>query len=231
MPDIAYPAGHDVRPGYLAVPEGPGPWPGVVVVHDIRGMSEDVRALAERFASAGYLALAPNLFAGGNRIACMVRAIESHFSGVGPAVDTIGAARDHLMADERCTGKIGVAGFCFGGGLALVVAPSGQFDVAAANYGLIPKDPDVLEKACPVVASFGSKDRIVKAGSAATLEDALTNHGVPHDIKEYPGVGHAFMNPLPTADWIRRPLRMSYSGPEAEDSWGRLFAFFSAYLS
>jgi len=161
----------------------------------------------------------------------MFRAIESHFSGVGPAVDAIGAARDYLMADERCTGKIGVAGFCFGGGLALVVAPSGQFDAAASNYGLVPKDPEILEKACPVVASFGTKDRIVKTGSAASLEDALTGYGVPHDVKEYPGVGHAFMNSAPVPDWIRRQLRMSYSGPEAEDSWRRLFAFFSAHLS
>jgi len=231
MPDITYPAGPDNRPGYLAVPDGNGPWPGVVVIHDIRGMSADVRGLADRFAAAGYLALAPNLFSGGNKIVCMFRAIESHFSGVGPAVDAIGAARDYLMADERCTGKIGVAGFCFGGGLALVVAPSGQFDAAASNYGLVPKDPEILEKACPVVASFGTKDRIVKTGSAASLEDALTGYGVPHDVKEYPGVGHAFMNSAPVPDWIRRQLRMSYSGPEAEDSWRRLFAFFSAHLS
>ena len=230
MPDIAYPAGHDTRPGYLAVPGGPGPWPGVVVIHDIRGMTADVTALADRFANAGYLALAPDLFSGGNRIVCMVRAIESHFSGEGPAIDAIGAARDYLMADARCAGKIGVAGFCFGGGLALVVAPSGQFDAAASNYGLAPKDLDVLKKSCPVVASFGSEDRIVKAGSAAALDDALTSHGVPHDIKEYPGVGHAFMNSSSLPDWIRRSLRMSYSGPEAEDSWARLFAFFDDYL-
>lgn len=230
MPEITYLAGHDARPGYLAVPEGPGPWPGVVVIHDIRGMTADVRALADRFADAGYLALAPDLFSGVNRIVCMVRAVESHFSGEGPAIDTIGAARDYLMADERCSGKIGVAGFCFGGGLALVVAPSGHFDAAACNYGLVPKDSDVLEKSCPVVASFGGRDRIVKAGSAAALDDALTSHDVPHDIKEYPGVGHAFMNSSALPDRIRRLLHMSYSGPEAEDSWRRLFAFFDEYL-
>lgn len=231
MPDITYPAGLGTQPGYLAVPDGPGPWPGVVVIHDIRGMSADVRGLADRFAAGGYLALAPDLFSGGNRIVCMFRAIESHFSGVGPAIDAVGAARDHLMADERCTGKIGVAGFCFGGGLALVVAPSGQFDAAASNYGLVPKDTGILEKSCPVVASFGTKDRIVKAGSAAALDVALTGHGVPHDIKEYADVGHAFMNSAPVPDWVRRPLRMAYSGPEAEDSWRRVFAFFAKHLS
>jgi len=230
MPDIDYTAEHGTRPGYLAVPEGPGPWPGVVVIHDVRGMSADVRGLVDRFAAAGFLTLAPNLFIGGNKIRCMFRAIESHFSGTGDAIDAIGAARDYLMADDRCTGKIAVAGFCFGGGLALVVAPNGQFDAAAANYGLIPKDLDSLEKSCPVVASFGSKDPIVKPGSALALQEALTRHGVPNDVVEYQGVGHAFMNSAPLPNAVRRLMRMSYSGPEADDSWRRLFAFFDEYL-
>lgn len=231
MTTIAYPAGSTTTPGYLAVPSTPGPWPGVVVIHDVRGMTADVRGLADHFAEAGYLALAPDLFSHGNKVTCMFRAIQSHFSGTGDAIDDITAARDYLMGDERCTGKIGVAGFCFGGGLALIVAPSGQFDAAAVNYGLVPKDLATLEKACPIVASFGGKDPIVKAGSALALQTALAEHGVPHDINEYQGVGHAYMNTAPVPAPVRRLMRMAYSGPEADDSWRRLFEFFKVHLS
>ncbi|BBX88003.1 hypothetical protein MAUB_58760 [Mycolicibacterium aubagnense] len=149
------------------------------MIYGIRGVSSDVRALADRFADGGHIALAPDLLTRGGRIVCVVRAIEPLFSGSGPAIDTIGAARDYLMADERCAGKIAVAGSSFGGSLALVVAPSGQLDAAASQYGIVLKDPGMLEKSCPVVAGFGARGGIVKAGSAAVLDDALTSHDVP----------------------------------------------------
>ena len=232
MPDITFPAGNDAstRPGYLAVPDVEGPWPGVVLVQDVRGMRSDLRGLADTFAAAGYLALAPDLYSGRSTVLCLGRMIQSHYSGTGEVFDDIAAAREYLFADPRCTGKIGIAGFCLGAGLALVAAPKGQFDAAASNYGLIPKDLSVLEKACPIVASFGAKDPIVKAGSAALLEAALAEACVPHDVKEYPDVGHSYMNSSSVPQSVRRLLRMSYSGPEAEDSWRRLFTFFGEHL-
>lgn len=233
MPTIDIPADNvtATRPGYLAVPDAPGPWPGVVLVQDVRGMRSDLCELADTFAAAGYLALAPDLYSGRSTVQCLGRIIKSHYSGTGEVFDDIAAAREYLFADPRCTGKIGIAGFCLGAGLALVAAPKGQFDAAASNYGLIPKDLSVLDKACPIVASFGAKDPIVKAGSAALLEAALTEACVPHDVKEYPDVGHSYMNSSSVPPSIRRVLRMAYSGPEAEDSWRRLFSFFGEHLA
>jgi len=235
MPAIRYPTPAGPVPGYLAVPDGPGPWPGVVVIQDVRGLTTDLRRSADRFADAGFLALAPDLY-GGHRpkIKCVAMTIRSHFTGIGPAYQDIDAARRHLLADRRCSGKAGIAGFCMGGGFALVVAARGGYSAAAALYGLAPKDIRTLEQSCPIVASYGARDLIVKPGAAQQLQSVLSRAGVPHDVKEYPDVGHGFMTdfglprPLKTVESL---VRMEFSEPEAEDSWRRVFAFFREHLA
>jgi carboxymethylenebutenolidase len=222
-------------PGYLAVPGSEGPWPAVVIVQDVLGLTADLKRICDRFASDGYLALAPGLYGGrGPKIRCMISTIRAHFAGHGPAYDALLAARDHLLADPRCTGKVGLVGFCMGAGFCLQLAPRGEFDATAPNYGLSPKNIDTLTQSCPVVASYGAKDRIVPRGAAAELKAVLTQGDVPHDVKEYDGVGHSFMN-----NWdFPAPLRivenlagMGYSRPEAEDAWQRILAFFGDHLS
>lgn len=230
MPDITYDCPAGPLPAYLAVPVGDGPWPGVVVVHDAMGMTADCRRVSDRFASSGYLALAPALYRRGIKPLCVVRTLRSMQDGSGPAVDDLIAARDRLTADDRCTGKVGVVGFCMGGGFCLLLAPRGIFDAAAPNYGNWPKDVESLRKSCPVVASYGAKDRML-AGAAAKLEALLTD--VPHDVKEYPEVGQSFMNqfkiPAPV-QVVERIAGLAYSEPEAEDAWRRMLAFFDKHL-
>jgi len=235
VPDITYrdPTDGDV-PGYLAVPEGAGAWPAVVVVQDVIGMTTDLRRITDRFAACGYLALAPSLYGRGPKIRCMISTIRAAIIGRGSAHGSLVAARDHLAADERCTGKVGLVGFCMGASFCLQLAPGGLFDVSAPNYGVLPRDLEALSQSCPVVASFGAKDHIVARGSAAKLETALARGAVPRDIKEYPNVGHSFMN-----DWrfpgpiriIERAIGVSYSAPEAEDAWQRMMSFFEKYLA
>ncbi len=232
MPDVSYPAPAGPLPGYLAVPAGEGPWPGVVVVQDGFGMTADLRRIADRFAAHGYLALAPALYRRGPAIRCVVSTFRSFRSGSGPAVDDLVAVRDHLVADGRCTGKVGSAGFCIGGGFCLLLAPRGVFDASAANYGLWPKDIAALSRSCPIVASYGAKDRQLR-GAAARLDAMLADAGVPHDVKEYPGVGHGFMNDWGTPAPLRiveRIAGLAYSAPEAEDAWRRILAFFAEHL-
>ncbi len=134
---------------------GPSPWPGVVVVHDALGLSDDIRAITDRFATAGYLALAPDLFSRGGMVRCVKSVFSQLYSGSGRAFDDLDAARTLLSDRDDSSGKVGVAGFCMGGGFALVAAARG-FDASAPYYGDLPKDT-ALAGACPVVASFGPR--------------------------------------------------------------------------
>lgn len=234
MPNITYPTPAGALPGYLATPTVEGPWPGVVVIQDVRGMTADLRRICDRLASAGYLALAPDLYGRGFKPKCMIATIRAHFADTGNAYDDITGARNHLLADSRCNGRIGLMGFCMGAGFVLQLSPQGLFDVAAAHYGLAPKNIDALVRSCPVVASYGAHDRIVKQGSASALDSVLAKGSVDRDIKEYPHVGHSFMNRsgIPAPFTIVETLAgFAYSEPEAEDAWQRTFAFFHKHLA
>lgn len=231
MIDYSAPAGP--TRGYFSVPEGAGPWPGVVVVQDLLGMTSDIKRIGDRFAANGFLALTPALYERGPKVGCVVSTMKSLLTGKGTAVDDLIAARDHLAGDPRCTGKIGVVGFCLGGGFTLLLAPRGVFDAAAPNYGMLPRDLAGLSSSCPMVATYGAKDRTLP-GAAAKIEAALAEGDVPRDVKEYPEVGHSFMNdwgfprPVPV---IERVVGFNYSEPEAEDAWRRILAFFDEHLA
>ncbi|QIS03905.1 dienelactone hydrolase family protein [Nocardia brasiliensis] len=213
----------------IARPSGPGPWPGVVVVHDAMGFSADLRRTMELLTGKGYLVVAPNLFSRG-RVRCVrsiYRALVS--TGDGPAVRDVLAARDHLVAQPDCTGRTAVVGFCMGGGFALLVAPKG-FDASAPFYPSLFADyRSVLDGACPVVASFGARDPML-IGKPAKLEQTLTEFGVEHDVKVYPRVTHSFANLTP-ADPVLRVTGLGYSEDAAGDAWERIFAFFETHLS
>ena len=218
---------------YLAQPDGAGPWPGVVVIHEIMGLDAQTRSHADRLARAGYLALAVDLFSsGGPR--CVVATMRALRRGAGrPCVDIL-IAQEHLRADPRCTGKVGVIGFCMGGGFALLTAAAG-FDAASSNYGQLPPDPEAaFDGACPVVGSYGGRDRALR-GAAAALESALERVGVEHDVKEYPGAGHAFLDDKPFGPALVHPLlRVARVGPDpdaAADAWRRIESFFATHLA
>lgn len=241
MAATTIPRSTDSLPGWLSVPEGPGPWPGVVVIHDALGMSQDLRNQADWLAANGYLAVAPNLFFGRRPAVCMVSIIRQARARRGWVFDDIEATRTWLGDREDCTGRIGVIGFCLGGGLALLVAPDRGFAAASVNYGSAPKDAytaDFLADACPIVASFGAKDRTLR-GAAARLDTALTAAGRPHDVKDYPEASHGFMNDHEGAGDTLPPLfavmaklvaGAGYDEAAADDARRRIVGFFDEHL-
>jgi carboxymethylenebutenolidase len=168
---------------YMATPRGDGPWPGVVVIHGVLVMSQDLRNQADWLSDAGDLAAAPDLFHGRARWAGIASVIRDAPAGKGRSYDNIEAVRSELAARQACTGAIGVVGFCMGGGFALMLAPDRGFAASSVNYGTDPKamyTADFISQACPVVGSFGGKDRVLR-GAAGHLEDALGAAGVPRD--------------------------------------------------
>lgn len=220
--------------GYLAEPHakisGEPPWPGVVVIHDVLGLNEDARNITDRIATAGYLALTPGLYSRGGFVRCVRSVFRSLMAASGKPFEDIEAAR-HLLADRPdCTGKVGVVGFCMGGGFALVAASRG-FDASAPFYGPPPADMSILDGSCPVVGSYGKRDRGL-ADVPAKLEAKFNERGIPHDIKEYPDAGHGFANQfhLGPLNLLGKVAGMGYHRDSAEDAWRRVFAFFAEHL-
>jgi carboxymethylenebutenolidase len=219
---------------YLAEPPGDPPWPGVVVLHEALGLNADIRAHADRFAGRGYLALAPDLFSFGRpKARCVLAAFRALSKRSGPAFDAIEAARGALAQRADATGRVGVVGFCMGGGFALLAAPRGWFHSAAVNYGVVPGDAtELLRGACPVVGTYGAEDRFLR-DAPERLEAALAANDVDRDVKEYPEASHSLLNRyrrgVPML--IARVAGYGYHGPSAQDALRRIDAFFDRYVA
>jgi carboxymethylenebutenolidase len=234
MPSITIPRpgqGSEYK-GYVAVPSGDGPWPGVVVLHELFGLNKDIRYQTDHLAANGYLAVAPDLFSDGGARRCLISTFRSLFKGSGKAIDDIDAARTYLAGRPDCTGHVGVVGFCLGGGFALLTAKTG-FEAAAPNYGPLPRDLDkALQGSCPIVGNYGGADFGLR-GATEKLDDSLTRLGVEHDIKEHPGAGHSFMSldPPGPAGRLKRVAFLGHDQAATDDSWARIFAFFGEHLA
>jgi carboxymethylenebutenolidase len=206
------------------------------VLHESFGLNSDIRRIAGRFADAGYAAVAPSLYSHGRRLVCLSRVLVDMVSGrVEREVGDIHAIREALAARPEVDGaRVAVAGFCQGGGFALVAAVRPGFSAAAVNYGMVPGDRRHLDGLCPVVASYGARDKVVGQAQAQRLERHLEALGVPHDVKVYENAGHSFFSQVDGwQGWLARlpsPMAVGYEEQAAEDAWQRTLAFFDEHV-
>jgi carboxymethylenebutenolidase len=194
LEEVRLPSTRGDVPVWIATPTTPPPWPGVVIIHDALGRSRDLERQARWMASEGFLAAAPNLYHFGGKMRCMASVIKDILRQDGPAFDDVDAVRAWLDGRDDCTGRIGVIGYCLGGGFAVALAPGRGFSVVSANYGGVPKDAlTFLEGACPIIGSYGALDTHLLE-DAERLRTALETLDIPHDVKVYDDTDHAFMN-------------------------------------
>lgn len=220
QPDIELVVNNRSTRGYRAIPDGDGPWPGVVVIQEWWGLNDHIRDIADRFAREGFVALAPDLYYGETATEPddarkLAMALEYP-----DALQVIQSAVDTLIADESVSPKkIGVIGFCMGGGLAWHGAANlSGIGAAVPCYGGGPEmsREDAARINVPVLAIYGELDKGVSPEVAAKRAALMDAAGVDHETVVYPGAQHAFMN----------DQRPAYHPEAAEDAWQRILTLF-----
>jgi carboxymethylenebutenolidase len=231
--------GGDEIAAYFARPLGPGPFPGVVVIHHLPGWDEETREITRRFAATGYTAICPHLHhregmgASPDDAAAAVRAA----GGVPDdrAVGDIASAAAYLRSLTYSNGKVGVIGYCSGGRQAYLAACRLPLDAAVDCYGgRVVAGPDELsdrqpvapidltpDLSCPLLGLFGAEDTFPTPEQVALTEKELIKHGKTYEFHIYPDAGHAFFA-------VDRP---AYRPHAANDGWQRIWDWFGKYLS
>jgi carboxymethylenebutenolidase len=211
-------------PAYLVVPEAEGPWPGVVVIQEWWGLDEHIKAVAQRFAGEGFAAIAPDLYYG--EIATEPDEAQKLRMALDwdKALAAIQVAIYELISRRAVQPKkVGVIGFCMGGGLTWhAAAKLKHVGVAAPFYGGGPEltDEEVTLMDGPVLAIYGELDQGVSPEVAAQRESQMDKAGVKHETVIYPNAQHAFFN----------DTRAAYDPEAAADAWQRVIGLFNRTL-
>jgi carboxymethylenebutenolidase len=218
---VEFPSNGQTTKAYLATPAA-GKGPGVIVIQEWWGLVGHIKKVCDRFADAGFSALAPDLYHG--KTADEPDEAGTLFMALNVAQaekDLRGAAR--YLAGHSSTAKLGAVGFCMGGQLALFAATLNPNVGACVNfYGIHPNvKPDYSKLSGPVLGLFAEKDQFVNPSAARAVDVAIKAAGKQSEIHIYPGVDHAFFNDE-RAD--------VYNKTAAEDAWKRTVEFFKKHL-
>ncbi len=225
--NVHYLAGDDATRGYLAVPEGEGPFPALVLIHEWNGLVDRVRQVADAMADEGYVALAADLFQG--RTGANPdenRALMAEANADPDAViANLNKAVNFLRARDDVTGAIGTMGWCFGGGIALSYALGGEHhDATAIFYGRLVTDPAVLAGIDhEVYGTFAEMDGGIPPEQVNQFVDALRAQGIDNDVHIYDAVNHGF--------WLRVDGDPELRTAPAQDAWERLKAYLERTLA
>jgi carboxymethylenebutenolidase len=208
--------------GYLATPDRTGPHPAVVVIHEAYGLNDNIKEITRRFADAGYVGLAVDLFTDRNRAVCMTRYMAGMLLGSVNryGINDLKGALTYLAKNRDVDARrMGAIGFCMGGGFAIAWAcTDSRLKAIAPFYAVNPRPLEAVKRLCPVVGSYPEKDFTANAGRK--LDEALDTTDVAHDIKIYPGAEHSFFN----------DTSKTYNKAAAEDSWARVMRFFGEQI-
>ena len=222
---VSYKSGAETVSGLLVTPEGKGPFPAVIVIHEWWGLDNWVKDQARALAREGYVALAPDLYRG--RVADKQEDAHQLMMGTprDRALRDLHAAHAYLQGrpDVR-KNRIGAIGWCMGGMYALALATEEPgLAAVVAYYGAPPSDEAALARIkAPVLGNFGGEDKGPSPEQVKAFEAAMKKAGKTVDVKVYPGAGHAFAN-------VNNPWK-GYREDAAKDAWARTVAFLARHL-
>jgi carboxymethylenebutenolidase len=209
--------------GDLALPPGAARVPAIIVVHEWWGLNDDMRRVVTRFAGEGFAALAVDLY-GGRSTARAEEAMElARAMKTAEALEVVRGAVAYLALHPRCTGKVGITGFCLGGAITLAAACNVEgLGAAVPFYGIpLPEYADYAKVKAPIQGHYGEKDPIIPVEKPRAVEAAVRAAGGDADIFLY-DAGHAF---------LREGDPDAYHEASAKLAWERSIGFFRSKLA
>jgi carboxymethylenebutenolidase len=221
---VEYKSGGETVSGYLALPEGAGKHPAMIVIHEWWGLNDWAKEQADKLAAQGYVALGVDLYRG--KSTADPEVAHELMRGVPQdrVVRDLQAAFAYLAArPDVDAAKIGSVGWCMGGGYSLLLAVNEpKLAACVVNYGTMPTDAkEIAAIRAPVLGSFGAEDHGITPENVKAFEKAMQAAGKKIDVKIYDGAGHAFENPN---------NKTGYRAEAAQDAWQRTLAFLSSTL-
>lgn len=204
--------------------------PAVIVLHEVWGLTPDIADAAQRVATAGFVTVTPDLQSGPASLVSTLREIRR---GDGPVLDLLCRIADLTLAMPDSGDTIGVLGFSMGGAMALLLDRHPGVGAIAANYCMVPS-AGLGSRPVPVVGSFGSRDRMLPAGTQPLLHRLAAAGVHDHDVRSYADAGHSFMTEIGRhreEGVVGRVLGLAHHRDAAEHAWARTLRFLGDRLS